>query len=206
MTFAFGIWRSKNPRPAPPRKSAEESFAMPHVIDQLLALRVADVMAKNVVVISANQTMGEVAQVLRDNEVSSGPVVDEAGRCVGILTASDFVKRECEMRQRERAALSGDEPSCCEAGGDRPYRLTSSVEDFAEFHMSPAVQAIDPGASLLKAARVMCAEHIHRLLVLNEFHQPVGVISTMDIVAALVNVVDELQAVAERRRPQASAK
>jgi CBS domain-containing protein len=179
---------------------------MPHVIDQLLALRVADAMAKNVVVISANQTMGEVAKVLRDNEVSSAPVVDEAGRCVGILTASDFVKRECEILERERTALSGDEPSCCPAEGDRPYRLTSSVEDFAEFHMSPAVQAIDPGASLLKAARVMCAEHIHRLLVLNEFNQPAGVISTMDIVAALVNVVDELQVGAERRRAQASAK
>jgi predicted transcriptional regulator len=69
--------------------------------------------------------------------------------------------------------------------------------------MSPAVQAIDPGASLLKAARVMCAEHIHRLLVLNESNRPVGVISTMDIVAALVNVVDESQVGVERGRATA---
>jgi CBS domain-containing protein len=178
---------------------------MTHVIDQLLALRVSDVMAKNVVSVGMNQTMGEVAKVLQENEMSSAPVVDELGRCVGILTASDFVKREHELLGRERTVLAGNEPSRRDARGNHPYRLTSSLEDYAEFHMTPAVQSIDPGASLLRAARMMCAQHIHRLLVLNELGQPVGVISTMDIVAALVNVVDQLQSTGQRRRPQSPA-
>ena len=64
--------------------------------------------------------------------------------------------------------------------------------------MSEAVQSIDPGASLLIAARMMCAEHIHRLLVIDDSQQPVGVVSTMDIIAAMVNVVDEMNADIDR--------
>jgi predicted transcriptional regulator len=37
----------------------------------------------------------------------------------------------------------------------------------------------------------MCAEHIHRLLVLDQQERPVGVVSTMDVVAALLNAVEE---------------
>ena len=59
--------------------------------------------------------------------------------------------------------------------------------------MSPAVQSIDPDASLLRASRVMCAQHIHRLFVIDEKNHPIGVISTMDVVAAMVNVIDEME-------------
>jgi predicted transcriptional regulator len=40
---------------------------------------------------------------------------------------------------------------------------------------------------------MMCAQHYHRLIVLDRSQRPVGVISTMDIVASLVNLADEAQ-------------
>jgi CBS-domain-containing membrane protein len=171
---------------------------MAHTIDQLLALRVEDAMARSVVTVAASQTMSEVAQVLRAHEVSAAPVVDDVGCCVGVVTASDFVKREHDLWQR--MPLAGEQPECLPATENQPYRLSSPMEDFAEYHMSTAVQSIDPAASLLKAARIMCAEHIHRLIVINELRQPVGVLSTMDIVAALVNVVDQQNEETARRR------
>ncbi|MEM9657603.1 MAG: CBS domain-containing protein, partial [Planctomycetota bacterium] len=57
--------------------------------------------------------------------------------------------------------------------------------------MSTGVQSIEAEASLLKAARVMCAQHVHRLIVLDEGSTAVGVVTTLDVASALVAAVDE---------------
>ena len=161
---------------------------MSQVIDRLVALRVSDVMASNVQTVSCNQTMAEVAKLFAQHDLSSAPVVDELGHCVGVITATDFVKRENSLQQPS-------EITAIEAEG---YRCVSVGVDYVSHHMSEGVQSIDPGASLLMAARMMCAEHIHRLLVIDDSNHPVGVVSTMDIMAAMVNAVDEMKADANR--------
>ena len=161
---------------------------MAHAIDRLASLRVADVMAKDVHSVGKNQTMGEVAAHWVKSGLSSAPVVDELGHCVGVLTATDFVKRENLLKQSpDVAALQAGE------NHTSPYRCVPVGEDYVSRHMTDAVQTIHPGESLLHAARVMCAEHIHRLLVVDPEGHPVGVISTMDVVAATVNAVDEME-------------
>jgi predicted transcriptional regulator len=61
--------------------------------------------------------------------------------------------------------------------------------------MSRDVRSIGSNESLLKAAQLMCAKHVHRLPVNGEQHRVIGVISTMDIVAAMLNAMDEAEAV-----------
>jgi CBS domain-containing protein len=57
--------------------------------------------------------------------------------------------------------------------------------------MSPSVWSIDADATLIDAARLMCGKHIHRLPVLNREGKVVGVISSLDLVAAMVHAVEE---------------
>ena len=160
---------------------------MPHVIDRLAALRVADVMAREVRTVGKNQTMSEIAADWVENGLSSAPVVDELGHCVGVVSASDFVKRENRIQQSgDGGSATSDEQT------GHPYRCAPVADDYVSHHMTDAVQTIHPAESLLQAARVMCAEHIHRLLVVDPQGHPVGVVSTMDVVAATVNVVDEM--------------
>lgn len=172
---------------------------MAPITDRLLALRVGDVMTRDVVTVSENQHMSEVAAVLREHDVSAAPVVDDCGHCVGVVTATDFVKRENDYSNHKQLLPSGNEPRLLEAISDRPLRLIPTDEDFAGNHMCPVVQSVEPDASLLTSARIMCAQHIHRLLVIDERNHPVGVVSTMDIVAALINVVDEMNGDWDRR-------
>ena len=139
-------------------------------IDRLRTLRVSDVMAKKVIEINPDQSMEAVAASLVANEVSSAPVVDHLGHCVGMLSAMDFVKRHGELTTPPNEA--GDRVGQC---------------------MTDAVQTIAADATLLAAARVMDATHIHHLPVIRD-DQIVGIVSTMDIVAAVVNAVDELEA------------
>jgi CBS domain-containing protein len=53
---------------------------------------------------------------------------------------------------------------------------------------------VQPEQTLLTAARLMCEKHVHRLPVLNLDGKPVGLITSMDVVAALVNAIDEREA------------
>jgi predicted transcriptional regulator len=149
-------------------------------------LKVQDLMSRKVIEVSANQTMGEAAKAFAESDVSSAPVIDDQGRCVGMLSAADFMPRDCpqnsDMGRHEMTHRGPDDGFAIESPSDMVSR-----------YMSDAVQSVAANESLLQAARVMCAEHIHHLPVL-EGERPVGVVSTMDIVAALINAVDELDA------------
>lgn len=155
-------------------------------ISRLKTLRVRDAMCPNVIEVSANQTMGEAARAFAASGVSSAPVIDDQGRCVGMLSAADFIKRDCP----QCGGMSRHELT--QRGPDDSFAIESST-DMVSGYMSTAVQSVALDESLLQAARVMCAEHIHHLPVL-EADRPVGVVSTMDIVAALINTVDEVEA------------
>jgi len=136
-------------------------------IERLQSLRVADVMTRSVVPIAADMQLTKVAQIFRAHEISAAPVVDAQGACVGVLSATDFLKHLAES--------------------------STGLENVqAQDHMTPAVQSIAPEASIILAARIMCVDHLHRLFVLDFRGKPVGVISSMDIVAALTNAMDEM--------------
>lgn len=144
---------------------------MEYAIDRLLALRVSDVMTKNVVVTRQTDSIAQAAALFAQRDVSAAPVVDDQGRCVGILSVVDFAAHNARTDQTV---------------GERMTRV---------------VQSISSGNSLLAAARTMCSHHVHRLPVLDDNH-PVGVISTMDVVAALVNAIDEMKSNLDHRGPE----
>ena len=57
----------------------------------LLARTAADLMSPTVVTIPQDMSLRGAARLLAQADVSGAPVVDAAGRCVGVLSARDFV-------------------------------------------------------------------------------------------------------------------
>jgi CBS domain-containing protein len=57
-----------------------------------LALTAEDVMSRDVVTIPYQMALRDAARLLRRARVSGAPVVDEQGRCVGVLSAGDFLR------------------------------------------------------------------------------------------------------------------
>lgn len=164
---------------------------MNSAIERLLSLRVADVMTKNVVQIPAHESMTHAAEVFAENRISGAPVVDEQGRCVGILTGSDFVLREKVQNSTGESPAGALGDVSGKDGSDQPYHIEEMAQDMVSTHMSPAVQSVAESAPLMQAARTLCGEHIHRLIVLDEKDRPKGVISTLDIVAAVIHAIEE---------------
>jgi predicted transcriptional regulator len=135
---------------------------------RLLSLRVGDVMNRRVVQISQEATLQQVARTFCEKEISGAPVVDGEHRCVGILSANDFVR-------------------CFAAGNPE----SSDGGSLVSRQMTRSVRSIAAEEALLAAARRMCDEHIHRLPVLDSDGRVAGMVTSLDIVAALVQAVEE---------------
>ena len=154
-------------------------------IDRLRSLKVSDVMTRSIVEVSSSHGMDEAAEIFAANHVSSAPVTDEQGNCVGILSATDFLQRDCGRNSQDVDAhllINGDL--------EAPLKIEPTC-DVVGSYMTDAVQSIAPDQPLLNAARVMCVEHIHHLPVI-EGRSVVGMISVMDVVAAMMNSLDEM--------------
>jgi CBS domain-containing protein len=75
----------------------------------LQALTAADLMSRNVVPLPQEMRLRDAALVLHRARVSGAPVVDEQGRCIGVLSAADF------LRWAEQAGCGAEEatvPAC----------------------------------------------------------------------------------------------
>jgi CBS domain-containing protein len=58
----------------------------------LLTLTAGDIMTGPVRVLPHGMTLQAAAQLLRREQISGAPVVDDLGRCVGVLSAADFLR------------------------------------------------------------------------------------------------------------------
>ncbi len=67
----------------------------------------------------------------------------------------------------------------------------SDDEDTVGDRMSKVVTAVTKEASLVEVARAMCDGHWHRVPVVDDEESLEGIISTMDVLAAVVNAADE---------------
>lgn len=151
---------------------------------------VSDVMNRKVVCISANALMAQAAALIVEHSISGLPVVDDAGLCVGILSTSDFTRRELHRDSEGHLPIANVQEILVQDEYSGTFRIEEILEDRVANHMTNAIQTISPQATVLQAARCMCLEQVHRLIVIDEGDRPVGIVSTLDVLAALVAAVD----------------
>lgn len=163
---------------------------MNSAIERLLKLRVADVMTPEVVSLSSHQTMSQAAALLTNRRISGAPVVDEQGRCVGVLSAADFARR-AEVTRDVQPAFCGQKHRLAQEASDEAFRIDEVLDDLVACHMSATVQSVHADESLIDAGRLMCAHHIHRLIVLDASRRPVGILTSLDLTAAVIKAIEE---------------
>jgi CBS domain-containing protein len=128
-------------------------------------MRVAELMQTDVRSIAPDASVAEIVQALADSHVSGLPVVDAAGRIVGVVSATDVLQAEAEQPDnRSRSRL---------------FEHTT-----ADDLMTHDVIMTSPGADVREAARQMLSAGVRRLFV-QENGRLVGVISQTDIAHAV---------------------
>ena len=72
--------------------SRASSLSIWEMNDLLAKLEVVEIMSRGPITIGQNASIGEAARIMLDKKFSGLPVVDEAGRLVGIITESDIFR------------------------------------------------------------------------------------------------------------------
>jgi CBS domain-containing protein len=146
---------------------------------------VAEIMQRDVVTVSPEDDVESVVRLLRNHELPGIPVVNDGGRCVGIVTEADLV-------------ISGEEgdlhlPHYLEILGGVIFlepirhfeeRLRKAFASQVSDMMTKDPVTIDPDATVEDAARVI-AETGHNRLPVVEHGRLVGVVTRLDVLEAM---------------------
>ena len=141
-------------------------------------------MSRDVVAITPSSTIHEALDLIVENRVAALPVIDRNDRCVGILSTSDLVDLSRDLDDD----LTQLEQSDFVSRGWLIEKLTHSMgQEKVDTIMSDSVATVGLEASLIEAARQMLRNRVHRLPVVDNSDHLAGIISTTDIMEALVD-------------------
>jgi CBS-domain-containing membrane protein len=148
-------------------------------------LTVADIMDRDVPTVRPDDTVEALIRVLQEHELPGVPVVNEGGRCVGIVTEADLVlsDEESELRLPPYLNLLGG-VVFLEPLKHFEERLRKAVASTVEGVMTEDPDTIGPEASVRDAAHVI-AERRHNRLPVVEHGRLVGVVTRIDVLEAL---------------------
>jgi CBS domain-containing protein len=147
------------------------------------ALTASDLMSRPVVMVPREMSLRAAAHLLAQAEVSGAPVVDEGGRCIGVLSATDFMHwAEGGPRREPRGVLTATVCSDWQV-----VDLELLPADEVSEHMTADPVTVPSTASINELAQSMVDGHIHRLIVVDRDNKPVGVVSSTDVLAAVAS-------------------
>jgi CBS domain-containing protein len=156
----------------------------------LKARTAAELMTEEVVSVAEAAPLREAVGLLIDRGFSGAPVINEAGRPVGVISQSDIV-----VRHRNAVAYARPVPE---------YYLRSDLrsgvgEDVGGFQveavdpttvgdvMTPVIFSVRPDAPARRVIEEMLSLHVHRLFVTDPDGVLVGVIAMSDILRHLLD-------------------
>jgi len=144
-------------------------------------LTAADVMSRDVVVVPLDMDLRSAAHLLSQARVSGAPVIDRLGRCIGVVSATDFVHWAEDVREGARRARAC---VCSDWQVIDPSELPTDA--VAAYMTADPVTAPDT-TPLADVARMMLDAHIHRVVIVDENNRPLGIVSSTDILAAVAS-------------------
>jgi CBS domain-containing protein len=80
--------------------------AMPGKMDQLIGMRVRDLMTVEVITCTQNSTVAELMTVMTERRIRHIPVLSENGELLSIVSIGDVVKAHITELENERKALA----------------------------------------------------------------------------------------------------
>jgi CBS-domain-containing membrane protein len=149
----------------------------------------ADLMTPNPVSIGADDTVGEAIAFLTDHGFGAAPVIDEAGRPVGVLSHSDIMVHDREMPESSpvmRRVLVGEELTNYTGDVVAERVLMEEIDETrVRDMMTPAVFSVLPSTPAPRIVAEMVALKVHQIYVVDGEGVLIGVISALDVMRHL---------------------
>ena len=152
-------------------------------------MKARDIMVSPVITIGENDTVHDVAKTLVDKHISALPVVDHAGKLVGIVSEADLMHRKEAGTERLASwclsLISGKRILAAEYVQSH----ATKVKDI----MTKDVQTARPDMSLYEIADLLETQHIKRVPIVSDGGDLVGIVSRANIVQAVASARPKLE-------------
>ena len=153
-------------------------------------MKASDVMSRNIVSIGRDAAIAEAIRLMLDNQISGLPVIDTAGKLVGILTEGDLLRRSETGTERHRPRWLEILMGPGRLAGEYVRTHGRNVEEI----MTRDLVSVTPDTPLDEIVALMERRRIKRVPVLDG-DVPVGIVSRADLLRALARSL-EVQPVA----------
>ena len=145
---------------------------------------VADVMSHNPVVVKPETPLQEAIKILAERRISGLPVVDNDGKLLGIISETDLMWQETGVTPPAYimfldSVIYLQNPAVYER--DLHKALGQTVGEV----MSKNPVTVSPEKSVKQAAQLMHDRNVHRLPVLDDGGQVIGILTRGDIIRAM---------------------
>jgi CBS domain-containing protein len=157
-------------------------------VDRTLLLNktAEDLMTVNPVSVRENATIREAIAFLTATGFSGAPVVNEAGRPVGVVSKTDLLRHVIAGAAQPAGIHAGHDGAAlmCDPEAGRHGPFCNGPAEVREV-MTPAVVAVPRTASLAQVAGKMIGRGVNRVFVIDKTGALVGVISSLDVLRRL---------------------
>jgi CBS domain-containing protein len=157
-------------------------------------VRVSEIMTREVITVSPETPIHEVARLIFDRNLTGMPVVDGEGKVVGIITEYDLMSRSEHIHLPTYMNLLGQL-----GGGNK--QIAGAIEKIQHLEakdvMTAEVVTVTPYLEVEKAADIFASQHINPLPVVEE-GRLVGIVSRADIVKLFKKIIPHAQETAHK--------
>jgi CBS domain-containing protein len=164
------------------------------IVDWMNQTKASDMMVEILVTLSPADTLAEAAETLLTEQISGAPVLEDSNHCVGVLSISDLIRAEGEVLAEQQRIAESSFFSSGITWPDNVYQekleqlrdkiLPVSEQPIRRF-MTPDIVSVTVDEPVETVLQYMIDAHVHRILVLDSDRQLRGIISTIDVLAAL---------------------
>lgn len=143
-------------------------------------------MSKEVVTLRADATVAEAARVLSENRIAAAPVVDDAGKLIGLLRDDDLIVSEANLHLPTTISILGAELVLPSSVAKFEHELRKAIGSTVGEVMAQDIETVSPSDSVATVATMM-HESQFALVPVVEGGKLVGVVTRGDLVALLAN-------------------
>ncbi len=151
-------------------------------------LKAKDIMTKDVITISPEATVEDLARLLIDHKISGVPVLNRAKKIVGIVTENDLISRN--KRLHIPTVIRLFDAYFLLDSGKVEEEIKKIVAATVGEICTKKIISITEDTSLEEIATIMSDKHVHLLPVLRD-NSVVGIVGKADIVRAMTHEISK---------------
>ncbi|MDO8672122.1 MAG: CBS domain-containing protein [Dehalococcoidia bacterium] len=151
-------------------------------------MKVEEIMTRDVLTVRTDTPVGDVARILVEKDLTGVPVVDEAGRVVGLIEEKDLIVKDARLHFPSYITILD---SIVYLGGTKHFEeeLRKFLATTASEIMDQDPKVVTPESEISDLATLMVEEDANPVPVVKD-HKLVGIVSRADLVKLLAREIE----------------